>query len=426
MQKFKTDQLSVGIIGLGYVGLPLIVAIATKYRAIGYDLNSKRIKELQAGNDKTGEVNFNKIKHEHLPEFTDNLNNLKECNFYIVTVPTPIDKNKNPDLNLLILACKSIASLLSFGDIIVFESTVFPGATEEVCVPILEEYSGLKFNKDFSVGYSPERINPGDKNRLVTDIVKITSGSNDRASLIIQEFYKSFISAGIHSAPSIMVAEAAKIIENIQRDVNIALINELALLFKKLDLDTNTVLDAACTKWNFLNFRPGLVGGHCIGVDPYYLTHKAISVGHNPELILAGRKVNDDMAKKCVNILIEHLLKKNLLTINKKILILGYTFKENCPDVRNTKVYDIVQILLSLNFEVDIFDPYVEADYIDASSFNFVKSLSDDTYVACICAVAHNEFVHLGPNYIRKKLKNNGVLFDLKSLFEINDVEIRL
>ena len=343
MSKFRLNKTNAkpAIIGLGYVGLPLALAFGKKFQSIAFDISKSRIKELISGVDKTGETTAEDLLEAKNCRFTNEVTYLEECNTYIVTVPTPIDKNKRPDLSFLTSASELIAKFLSLGDVVIFESTVYPGATEEVCVPVIEKASGLKFNKEFFVGYSPERINPGDKTHRLTDIVKVTSGSSDACANYVDDLYKSIIKAGTFRAKSIKIAEAAKVIENTQRDVNIALINELSILFQKLDIDTKEVLDAAASKWNFLNFKPGLVGGHCIGVDPYYLTHKAQEVNHHPELILAGRRMNDSMAKHISDTLMLEIIKNKSSLANFRILIMGITFKENCPDIRNTKVIDI-------------------------------------------------------------------------------------
>jgi UDP-N-acetyl-D-galactosamine dehydrogenase len=419
-------KCKVGVIGLGYVGLPLIMTISQKHQAIGYDISASRITELEAKIDHTGEIQFKEYPDRLLPKFTNIIDDLAECNFYIVTVPTPVTKHNVPDLSALTESCKSLGRILQKGDIVVFESTVYPGATEEICVPELEKSSLLTYNKDFYVGYSPERINPGDKTRRVSDIVKVTSGSTAQAAVIIDEFYASIIDAGTYMAPSIIVAEAAKVIENIQRDVNIALINELSMLFKKLNIDTHSVLDAANTKWNFLNFRPGLVGGHCIGVDPYYLTYKAMAVGHNPNLILAGRRINDEMASNCVRLFLNELIKKNLLQHNKRVLILGYTFKENCPDVRNTKVTTIVEELTMLDFEVDVYDPNIVCGQIIDGSFPRISEIKRRDYIGCIVAVAHQEFITKGALHYRQHLIDDGLLFDVKGCFKMDESDLRL
>ncbi|EMU02611.1 protein capL [Acinetobacter baumannii ABNIH10] len=355
-------DLRIAIIGLGYVGLPLAVEFGKKVPVVGFDIYQKRISELKSGQDHTLEVSPEELKQAAQLSYTTNLEDLKDCNFFIVTVPTPIDNYKQPDLTPLVKASTSIGKILKKGDIVVYESTVYPGATEEVCIPVLEEVSGLTFNKDFYAGYSPERINPGDKLHRVTNILKITSGSTPEISEFIDEVYNLIIEAGTHKAPSIKVAEAAKVIENTQRDVNIALINELALIFNKLGIDTEDVLKAAGTKWNFLPFRPGLVGGHCIGVDPYYLTHKAQAIGYHPEIILAGRRLNDSMGAYVVTQLVKGMIKKKIQVEGAKVLVLGLSFKENCPDIRNTKVIDIVKELQEYHMDVDVYDPWIDSE----------------------------------------------------------------
>ncbi|HBK0767178.1 TPA: nucleotide sugar dehydrogenase, partial [Escherichia coli] len=352
----------IGIIGLGYVGLPLAVEFGKILPTIGFDINKKRISELSNYIDNTLECTTEELKQAHNLIYSSELNLLSTCNFFIVTVPTPIDKHKQPDLTPLVKASESIATILKKGDIVVYESTVYPGATEEVCIPILEKNSGLKFNVDFFAGYSPERINPGDKEHRVTNILKITSGSTPETADKVDEVYNLIIEAGTHKASSIKVAEAAKVIENTQRDVNIALINELSIIFNKLNIDTLEVLEAAGTKWNFLPFRPGLVGGHCIGVDPYYLTHKAQSAGYHPEIILAGRRLNDNMGHFVVSQLVKKMISKKIQIENSNVLILGLTFKENCPDLRNTKVVDIISELKEYNINVDVFDPWCSSE----------------------------------------------------------------
>ena len=382
------------IIGLGYVGLPLAVEFGKKYKTIGYDLNKKRIDELINGIDITLEVDENDLLKKTNLFFTNEKNDLKDANVFIITVPTPINKNKEPDLNPLKSASQLVSNFLKTDDIVIYESTVFPGATEDFCVPILEENSGLKFNRDFYVGYSPERINPGDKEHTLTKILKVTSGSNSKTAECIDQLYKSIIKAGTFKASSIKVAEAAKVIENTQRDVNIGLINELAIIFDKFNIDTQEVLDAAGTKWNFLPFKPGLVGGHCIGVDPYYLTYKAQTVGYNPEIILAGRRLNDGMGSYVASKLVEEMLNKHIKVEDSNILILGITFKENCPDLRNTKVIDIYKELLNYKANIDFFDPWV--DKKEAEKIYGIKvqdELEDSKYDAVIFAVAHDQFI---------------------------------
>lgn len=421
------DNIKVAVIGLGYVGLPLAVEFGKKVEVIGFDINIDRIAELKSGTDHTLEVSDEELAQAQHLSYSSDINELKECNFFIVTVPTPIDAHKQPDLTPLIKASQSIGSLLKKDDIVVYESTVYPGATEEVCIPVLEKTSGLKFNTDFYAGYSPERINPGDKEHRVTNILKVTAGSTPEVADFVDEVYNLIITAGTHKAPSIKVAEAAKVIENTQRDVNIALINELAVIFNKMNIDTEAVLEAAGTKWNFLPFRPGLVGGHCIGVDPYYLTHKAQAIGYNPEIILAGRRLNDSMGEYVVTQLVKNMIKKRIQVEGAKVLILGLSFKENCPDVRNTKVIDIVHELQEYNIEVDVYDPWVDA--VEAQKEYGVKPVNEPTansYDSIILAVAHSEFVDMGVAHIRSLGKHNHVLYDLKYVFDKDATDIRL
>lgn len=424
------NDIKIAVIGLGYVGLPLAVEFGKNHPVIGFDINQNRINELKSGTDHTLEVNDKELNSAKQLQFSSDINELAECNFYIVTVPTPIDEYKQPDLTPLVKASTAIGSVLKAGDIVVYESTVYPGATEEVCIPELERSSGLTFNKDFFAGYSPERINPGDKEHRVTNILKVTAGSTPEVASLVDEVYNLIITAGTHKAPSIKVAEAAKVIENTQRDVNIALINELAVIFNKMGIDTEAVLTAAGTKWNFLPFRPGLVGGHCIGVDPYYLTHKAQAIGYNPEIILAGRRLNDSMGEYVVTQLVKTMIKKRIQVEGAKILILGLSFKENCPDVRNTKVIDIVHELEEYNIDVDVFDPWVDADEAQHEygiiPINEITTLSDYSYDGIILAVAHNQFVEMGVEKIRELGKSNHVLYDLKYLFDSELSDIRL
>ncbi len=413
----------VGIIGLGYVGLPLAVESGRLYPTVGFDIDIDRINELKSGADKTLEVSPQELKSSDQLSFTIDSQALNKCNFYIVTVPTPVDQNKNPDLKPIVGATKMLASILKKGDIVVYESTVFPGCTEEVCVPILESESGLEFNKDFFCGYSPERINPGDKEHRITNILKVTSGSNESSSAIVDDFYKSFIKAGTHKASSIKVAEAAKVIENSQRDINIAFVNELALIFDRLEIDTLEVLEAAGTKWNFLPFRPGLVGGHCIGVDPYYLTQKAEAVGYHPQVILAGRKINDQMGQYVAQKIIKLLAQKEKLSNKSTVLILGFTFKENCPDTRNTRAIDIYQELISYNIKVDVYDPQADAIQVeDEHGLTLVESMKNE-YDAIILAVSHNEFMKLNWDELRK---TTPVIYDVKSVLPKELVDGRL
>jgi len=420
-------DLKIAVIGLGYVGLPLAVEFGKKLPVIGFDIHTKRIEELKNGQDHTLEVSPDELKQAVQLNYSANLEDLKDCNFFIVTVPTPIDEFKQPDLTPLVKASTSIGQVLKKGDIVVYESTVYPGATEEVCIPVLEKSSGLKLNHDFFAGYSPERINPGDKLHRVTNILKITSGSTPEVAEFIDQVYNLIIEAGTHKAPSIKVAEAAKVIENTQRDVNIALINELALIFNKLEIDTEDVLKAAGTKWNFLPFRPGLVGGHCIGVDPYYLTHKAQAIGYHPEIILAGRRLNDSMGAYVVTQLVKGMIKKKIQVEGAKVLVLGLSFKENCPDIRNTKVIDIVKELQEYHMDVDVYDPWIDSEETQHEyGLTPVKQPTAGQYDAVILAVAHNEFKEMGVEAIRSLGKASHVLYDLKYILAQSESDIRL
>ena len=417
----------IALIGLGYVGLPLAVEFGKKIDTIGFDINESRIQELKQGNDSTLEVESEELKQAVQLSYTININDIKDCNIYIVTVPTPIDEYNNPDLTPLIKSSETVGLLLNKGDIVIYESTVYPGATEEVCVPILEKQSNLKFNQDFYCGYSPERINPGDKEHRVTNIKKVTSGSTPEIATIVDNLYQEIIIAGTHKASSIKVAEAAKVIENTQRDVNIALINELSLIFNKLDIDTEAVLEAAGTKWNFLPFRPGLVGGHCIGVDPYYLTHKAIEVGYKPEIILAGRRLNDDMGKYVANQVATLMTKKRIHVIDANILIMGLTFKENCPDLRNTRVVDLVKEFKGFGCNVDVYDPWADKQEANHEyGITPVESLAESKYDAIVLAVSHDEFKKMSIKEINVLGKDTFVLYDIKYLFKANKVDGRL
>ena len=419
--------MKLGIIGLGYVGLPLAVEFGKKRKVVGFDINQKRIDELRAGNDFTLETTSEELQEAKFLSYTTKLDDLSDCTCFIVTVPTPIDEHKRPDLTPLIKASESVGKVLKKGDIVIYESTVYPGATEEDCVPVLEKFSGLKFNQDFFCGYSPERINPGDKEHRLTTIKKVTSGSTPATADIVDALYKTIIIAGTHKASSIKVAEAAKVIENTQRDVNIALINELAILFNKLNIDTEEVLLAAGTKWNFLPFRPGLVGGHCIGVDPYYLTHKAQSVGYNPEIILAGRRLNDNMGSYIVSQVIKLMLKKRLHINKANILIMGLTFKENCPDIRNTRVIDIINELNSYGAKIDIYDPWVDSkDALHEYGITPIEKPKPNTYDAIILAVKHKQFVDMGEQQIKALGKENHILYDIKYLLPADKVDGRL
>jgi len=410
--------MKIAIIGLGYVGLPLAHAFSFKYKVVGFDVAQWRIDELKKGTDRTLELSDEQVGEAiaNNMQFTNVLNDIKDCNIYIVTVPTPIDKNKRPDLSPLLKASESVGSVLKKDDIVIYESTVYPGATEEECVPILEKFSNLKFNKDFFCGYSPERINPGDKEHTVTKILKVTAGSKPEIGQKVDKLYASVITAGTHLAPTIKVAEAAKVIENSQRDINIAFINELAIIFNKLDIDTNAVLDAASTKWNFLPFKPGLVGGHCIGVDPYYLTHKAQQVGHNPEIILAGRRINDNMGIYVANQVIKLMIKKGHKVDSAKVLVLGITFKENCPDIRNSKVIDVIQELKEFGCTVDVSDYWADKDEVQHEyNLNLKEQVNYQDYNAVVLAVAHDRYKEI------KKDNNTQVLFDIKSILDFSD-----
>lgn len=420
-----TDKICV--IGLGYVGLPLAVEFGKIHQTIGFDIRSSRVEELVQGIDKTLEVSTAELKQSIQLTFTDDSAELADCKVFIVTVPTPINQFKQPNLEPLKLATKIIGEVMRPGSVVIYESTVFPGATEEVCVPILESESDLKFNVDFFAGYSPERINPGDKEHRISNIVKVTSGSTPEVADAIDNLYQRIISAGTHKASSIKVAEAAKVIENTQRDLNIALINELALIFERMDIDTEEVLVAAGTKWNFLPFRPGLVGGHCISVDPYYLTHKAQEIGYNPQIILSGRRINDQMGPHVAETVIKLMTKRRIHVVNARILILGLTFKENCPDLRNTRVIDIIQTLQSYHATVDVYDPW--ADPEDAKSeyqITLQQKLNNNQYDAIILAVAHEEFTQLGIEGIKKLGKQEHVLYDIKSRLPKEQVDGRL
>ncbi|MEN8426860.1 Vi polysaccharide biosynthesis UDP-N-acetylglucosamine C-6 dehydrogenase TviB [Acinetobacter schindleri] len=425
MQVF--DDLKIAIIGLGYVGLPLAVEFGKKVPVVGFDIHQKRIDELRSGKDHTLEVSPEELAQATQLTYSAELNDLKDCNFFIVTVPTPIDEFKQPDLTPLIKASQSIGQVLSKDDVVVYESTVYPGATEETCIPVLEEVSGLKFNQDFFAGYSPERINPGDKLHRVTNILKITSGSTPKVADFVDEVYNLIIDAGTHKASSIKVAEAAKVIENTQRDVNIALINELAVIFNKMGIDTEAVLQAAGTKWNFLPFRPGLVGGHCIGVDPYYLTHKAQSIGYHPEIILAGRRLNDGMGAYVVTQLVKGMIKKKIQVEGAKVLVLGLSFKENCPDIRNTKIIDIVHELQEYHIQADVYDPWVDASEAEHEyGITPVQTLENGQYDAVILAVAHDQFKAMDVEAIRGLGKANHVLYDLKYVLSQSESDLRL
>jgi UDP-N-acetyl-D-glucosamine/UDP-N-acetyl-D-galactosamine dehydrogenase len=418
----------IAVVGLGYVGLPLAVEFGKLFATIGFDINSVRIAELQNGTDKTLETTFEELQQATKLKFTDQTKELAECNIFIVTVPTPTDKANRPDLTPLLRASETVGKVLKQGDIVIYESTVYPGATEEVCVPVLEKFSGKKFNVDFFCGYSPERINPGDKEHRLPSIKKVTSGSTPEVAEIVNQLYASIITAGTYKASSIKVAEAAKVIENTQRDVNIALMNELSLIFNKLGIDTLSVLEAAGTKWNFLPFRPGLVGGHCIGVDPYYLTHKAQEVGYHPEVILAGRRINDSMAAHVADETIKLMLRKGKPVLGSKVLVLGLTFKENCPDVRNTKVVDIVNTLKAYNTVVDVYDPWI--DTLEAEHEYGLKCLTQEPtkgqYAAIVLAVGHRQFMALGVDGIKAYGQPDAVIYDVKGILPMGEADGRL
>jgi len=423
----KTEDLKIAIIGLGYVGLPLAVELGKKHQTLGFDIKEARVEELLNGDDSTKEVTPEELTNSPHLQFSFDADSLQEYNFFIIAVPTPIDRHKQPNLRPLQGASTLVGRALSKGDIVVYESTVYPGATEEICVPILENESNLVFNRDFSVGYSPERINPGDKEHCLTTITKITAGSNPEAAEIIDSLYASIVKAGTYKASSIKVAEAAKVIENTQRDVNIALVNELSLIFNRMDIDTNEVLDAASTKWNFLPFRPGLVGGHCIGVDPYYLTHKAQETGYNPEMILAGRRINDNMGAYVVSRVVKLMLLKQLHIKTARILILGLTFKENCPDIRNTKVVDVINEFKSYGVDLEVYDPWVDEEEARREyNINLIAAPVPASYDAIILCVAHNEFKSKGISWINSLKKEQAVLFDVKNFLPVDAVDGRL
>ncbi len=421
------DNKRIAILGLGYVGLPLAVEFGKHRPVIGFDIDAGRIAELEKGFDRTCEVDAEELASASQLQFTASPDGLREASIFIVTVPTPIDEHKRPDLRPLVGACELVGPALKQGDVVIFESTVFPGATEEECVPVLEQASGLTFNKDFFCGYSPERINPGDKEHRLVDILKVTSGSTPEVADMVDQLYASIIRAGTFKAESIKVAEAAKVIENTQRDLNIALINELALIFNRLGIDTQAVLEAAGTKWNFLPFRPGLVGGHCIGVDPYYLTHKAQAIGYNPEVILAGRRINDAMGVHVAGELVKAMLRKNISVNGAKVLVLGLSFKENCPDLRNTRVVDVIDELRDFNVEVDVHDP--RADPAEAEAHYGITLTAEPKsghYDAILLAVAHSEYRDMGVDAVRAFGRDGHLLYDLKHLFTAEEADLRL
>ena len=426
MNKLSSNS-KIAVIGLGYVGLPLAVEFSKKYNVIGFDINAMRIQELQSGIDRTLELETSELKKASNLKYTSDLIEISECTIFIIGVPTPVNENKEPDFTNLISASKNIGKVLKKNDIVIFESTVYPGATEEICVPELAKNSNLTFNKDFYVGYSPERINPGDKSHRLTDIIKVTSGSTPEAASLVDDLYSSIITAGTYKASSIKVAEAAKVIENTQRDVNIGLINELAIIFNKLSIDTEEVLKAAGTKWNFLPFNPGLVGGHCIGVDPYYLSYKSQSLGYEPEIILAGRRINDGMSKYVALELVKNMTKKNILIQESSVLIMGITFKEDCPDTRNTKVLNLIDELSDLGANVDTYDPWVSKDdLLENYQSGHIDDLTNKKYDAVVLAVAHQKFKKMKPENIKALCKPNHIIYDLKYLFSSDVTDLRL
>lgn len=420
-------QETIAVIGLGYVGLPLAAAFGSKRPVIGFDIDTGRVQQLQSGHDKTREVSGDELAEAVYLSFTDRVEDLQQCSIFIVTVPTPIDEYKAPDLTPLVRASETLGKVLKPGDLVIYESTVYPGATEEVCVPVLERVSGLVYNKDFFAGYSPERINPGDKEHRVTTIKKVTSGSTLEIADKVDLLYAGIITAGTFKASSIQVAEAAKVIENTQRDVNIALMNELAMIFHRLGIDTHEVLAAAGTKWNFLPFKPGLVGGHCIGVDPYYLTHKAQAIGYHPEIILSGRRVNDNMGPYAASELVKAMIKAGHTVANARVLIMGFTFKENCPDLRNTRVIDVVKELSEFGCKVDVTDCWAdneEAEHEYGITLN--QNPEKAQYDALLLAVPHREYVARSSHDLREYMKDNGVLFDLKGVLPLGEADLRL
>ena len=420
-------DIVIGVIGLGYVGLPLAVEFGKNFNVFAFDKNQPRMNEIRNGLDRTGQLEKEEIQSSEYLKFTDDFNSLKKCNVYIVTVPTPVDENNKPDFTSLEIASEMIGELLQKEDVIIYESTVYPGATKEICVPILEAASGLQFNKDFFCGYSPERINPGDKKHKLKDIVKVTSGSNEETAKFVDELYKTIIEAGTYKAESIEIAEAAKVIENTQRDINIALINELSMLFDTLDLDTKKVLNAAGTKWNFLDFQPGLVGGHCIGVDPYYLTHKAEMMKFDAEMIISGRKINDGMSKFVTKKLLQKLSEVTKEPQSMKVLILGLAFKEDCPDIRNTKVFDVYTELKDKAISVDVYDPHVDpSEAKEIYGIELLKNLQNTDYDGILLAVPHKIIIDMGAEKIRSLGNKNCVFFDLKSVFPPEHSDLRL
>jgi UDP-N-acetyl-D-galactosamine dehydrogenase len=427
MPRFNLRNLRIGVVGLGYVGLPLAVEFGKRFSTVGFDIKVDRVDELRKGHDSTLETDEAELASATKLSFTTKLADLKTCRVFIVTVPTPIDEYKRPDLTPLVKSSESVGQVLKKGDVVIYESTVYPGCTEEICVPILERVSGLKFNKDFYAGYSPERINPGDKQHRLTTIKKVTSGSTPAVAEFVDSLYRSIVIVGTHKASSIKVAEAAKVIENTQRDVNIALINELALIFNRMGIDTEEVLNAAGSKWNFLPFRPGLVGGHCIGVDPYYLTHKAQAIGYHPEMILAGRRINDNMGTYVAQQIAQLMMQRRIQVKDSRILMMGLTFKENCPDVRNTKIVDVVHELEKYGAKVDVVDPWADPDEAQHEyGLRPVKRAKPGCYDAVVMGVAHQEFRKMGIAKVREFGKKNHVLYDIKYVFRADEVDGRL
>ena len=423
----KLEDAKIGVVGLGYVGLPLAVEFGKHYKTVGFDINEQRVKALSAGIDETLEVSSQEMQASQFLRYTNDSEGLLECDVYIVTVPTPIDQSKRPDLTPLEAASKLVGQFISPGNVVIYESTVYPGCTEEVCLPIVEQQSGLVFNRDFFAGYSPERINPGDKERRVTNILKVTSGSTREVAQFVDDLYASIVMAGTHLASSIKVAEACKVIENVQRDANIALVNELAMIFQRLDINTEDVLKAAGTKWNFLPFRPGLVGGHCIGVDPYYLVHKSEAAGYHPQIISASRRLNDAMGGIVAQNVMRLMTLNRIHIVDANILVLGLAFKENCPDLRNTRVVDIIEELSACNAHVDVYDPWVSAEQAEHEfGLKLTTSLTDNKYDAVIVAVAHEQFAAMGVGTIRSLMRDQGILYDIKYLFPADQVDGRL
>ena len=414
----------IAVIGLGYVGLPLAIEFGKKRETIGFDINLKRINDLQKEIDITNEISSDEFKAAKNLSYTNNINDLTKCEIFIITVPTPIDKYMQPDLTFVIKSSELVGSIISKGNIVIYESTVYPGVTEEICAPIIEKKSGLVFNRDFYCGYSPERINPGDKFHRITSIKKVTAGSTPTIAIEINKLYQEIIAAGTHLAPSIKIAEASKVIENTQRDLNIALINEFAIIFNRLNINTQSVLEASETKWNFLPFKPGLVGGHCIGVDPYYLAYKSIQAGYNPEMILSGRRLNNSMPSHIVDQVFRLMKKKFDTKIDLNVLIMGFTFKENCPDIRNTQVLNLVEGFQKLNFNVDVFDPYCNDQLLDKNyKFKFIKKPIKSKYHAIVLAVAHDQFKKLSLDQIREFGKEQAIIYDIKYLFNANETD---